>query len=68
MTTLARLEYQRAWQRNKRAELSARLDVWRWQTVHLCPHCRKALALSWDAGRRQKYCYCQTPAYVLEYS
>lgn len=69
MTTIARLEYQREWQRNKRAELSARLDVWRFQTVHQCPHCDAPLALSWESGRRVKYCYCQTPeAYILEYS
>lgn len=68
MTTPERREYKTRWQAAKRTELGERLDVWRWQTVHHCPRCAKALALSWAAGRRQKYCLCQTPPYILEHS
>ena len=67
MTTTERRAYKTRWEANKRAAAEGRLDVWRWQTVHLCPHCDKALGLSWDGARRVKYCYCQTPPYILEY-
>ena len=68
MRTDTEREYQREWQRNKRADMKERLHVWQFQIVHPCPHCDAPLALSWETGRRVKYCYCQTPPYRLEYS